>query len=708
MKRWLRRVVLISFAIAYAIFAWNNAAVLVVRNAATPGGRGVLDLQKHLGSERSDIRIAAAQRLADYSGSTAALSPLITAIWRDEKDRQEIGWYMAQAVSRMDDSGGESIAILALENYDAAVERFEQLPPPAQADALLGLLKQQDLASDRDSLLAGEIALRLGRFGENADFQAEAIVNLALSRRQTIADSDRYDSLRATQVAAALLEHYREYELPPAVELALVQLGKPAVLPICHVLKEKLETDVHFSRRIGFYRTLTRLGPLATEAETTLLQAIAWEPVNQSFYAAMEALLAIEPRDRTAAGQAIRAAMTPERWEPAGYDWPVIEADCMLTLQCLGDDPTIDQMIEELNGQRISSLGVRIDAINSPESWRTIRLLGKAGTRAQRALEILARGLESHSPEVRIESALAVYRVGEDRDAALLTLESFLDPRRNTPDNIGLALVALAEVGWPADRPNEPLLQLLSSGPTVEVRQLAANSLHRSRAADVELTDVFVRRLLAEPDAQVRQFILNLLADRLAEMEGTSLRKIEIPQAIQWLQNEWTAPAKDATGETELQARLAEQKLKQAGPEGAIAVARWIVESAECPPTAIEFFNSMGDRRQAAVPVLTEAVLASDAGISRRAVVVLGQMGKLAETAFDSVATTEFPETEEVLRRIDPQAFLARTSRRAEWYFLLAAPFLLVIALLAEWGWTNSDKSAIMQVGSEPQEPRSR
>ncbi|MBL8892580.1 MAG: hypothetical protein JNL67_21570 [Planctomycetaceae bacterium] len=681
---WLRRLLLLLFVCAYLYFAWNNAVVLVVRNSSTLGGRGLFDLQKQLVSASPDVRLAAAQRLAETSGSTELLGPLIDSVWQDENRRRELGWYIAQAASRLEDHGAEFLAIVALDRHDAAIQRFETLPQPTQVDALLRLLRRQDLRSDRGSSTANQIAEWLGRFGENFNYPEKSSLSQVPVRDQTLARSDRFDTQLATKVATELLDHYREYELPPMVELALVQLGEPAVVPICNALTEGLDTDVHFGRRIAYYRTLSRLGPLAVEAESTLLHAIASERVNQAFYAAVEALIAIEPPDRTAAGQVIRAAMIPERWEPAGYDWSVIEEAGKRLLQRLGDAATIDQMVDELQGQRISPLGVRIAAINAPESWRTIRMLGLAGRRAQPTMELLMKGLESHSPEVRVESALAVYRVGEARDAALRTLEQFLDPYQNTPDNIGLALVAIAEIGWPAERPNEPLMRLLSSGPTVEVRQLAASVLHRSRVVDEELTDILVSRLLAESDAQVGQLILNLVVERLAELETSGLREIELTKAMEWLREKWSVPGEALTGEMKLQGWLAEQTLKQAGPEGAIALAQWIVEVADCPPEALELFASLGDSRQATVSVLSEAVQSADMGISRRAVVALGQMGKLAQPAFATVAATEFPETEEALRKIDAQAFLARSARNAEWYFLWTAPFLLVIVPLVE------------------------
>jgi hypothetical protein len=679
--KWLLGTVLILVGIFYTYFVWQYAGEVLVRHGAVPGGRFGLDLDACLQSERAAIRLAAAQRVADGSMASADLLPIIRSVWASEERVQEVGWFFSQAVARMDDDASDAIALVAMSGFKSAVDRFEKLPAAVQAESLLRLLDQQDLETDRGAGLANAIALRLGSLGGNADFELPPYAES--DRLSRLISWVRVDAELAAKIAVHLLERFRDHELSPALELALVQLGKPALAAICESIDQRLRTDVHFSLRLGLYRTLTRLGRLASEAASALIRAIEFEPVNHAFAAAVSALVAIEPDDRMAAGNAIRTAKVDKRWETAGYNLAPIHAVCESALRDLGDDETIDAMIAELQGQRANEAGVRIKSIDSAEVWQTVRKLGQCGARAIRAEAILAECLNSRATSVQIEATWAFVRVGGEAQRALEVLASFLDPRQTAPEDLGLALVVIAEIGWPNDWSAEPLLRLLESEGNSDVRILASNALQKIYPDGHDLTDVFVRRLVADPDSRVRRVIMKWLDVRLSEGDSLGIPTIELPNAVQWLRENWSASRQaKSTGEQELQVWLAERSVRAAGAEGAVALAEWIAEDPNCPPRAIDLFDDLGDARQAALPVLRQMLHMDEPEAGHRAVVRLERMRTLAGPVYSDVAATQFPETDAAMRAIDPRAYVASSSRIIEWIAVWLTPIVWLIGLV--------------------------
>ncbi len=696
---WLRWGIWLALWLGYSYFAWQNAAVLMVRNLATPQGWLGLDLQACLQSDSPEIRLAAAQRVADYSGDSSELAPILRAVWSTEVREPELGWFLAQAIARMDDNASDLLVLATIDGFDSAKERLKELPADHQSAALLRVLEDLDLESERGAIKASAIVRWLGGLGENV--AGQLATDLEPDRLAPLRSSTRMDKDLAANVATKLLNRYQNYELPPAVELALVQLGKPAVASICQQLEERLRPDVPFGMRMGLYRTLIRLGPLANDAFPTLFRAIEFEPVNHAFGLAMQAMIEVEPSDRTAVANAIRAAMVAERWKSTGYNLATIEAACHAALLELGDDETIDALIAELQGQRANEVGVRIKSIDAPESWQTVRRLGQYGPRAERAQPILTGGLESRASSVRIEAAWALVKVGGDVELATEVLASFLDPTQSTPEDISLALIAIAEIGWPRDWPAEPLLRLLETGVSSDVRSLSSNVLHKTYPNDIDLTNKFVSRLVVEPDAQVRRVIMHWLEVRLGDRDSPELATVELPQAVQWLRDNWSdSERSQPTGERELQVWLAVRTLRAAGVDGAVALAEWLAEDPECPKQAIELFDGLGEMRRAAVPVLQEMLRSSEQEIARRAVARLGLMGNWAVPAYQTVAATQFPESVAALQAIDSNAFVAGTSRHLEWTALWLTPIILAVGLLVDWGWTKSRMSAIMPEGN--------
>lgn len=697
-RRWLICTVLSTSALFYAYFVWQHAAVVLVRHSAAPGGPWGLDLQACLQSERPEIRLAAAQRVADYSGDKSELLPILRRVWTSEERVQELGWFLAQVMTNMDENASDLMALASIAGFDSAAKRFERLSGEQQVEALLSLLDEQDLETERGAGRASAIVMRLGSMGENADVelppQAES------DRAMRMISPTRIKSELAATIAAKLLAFYRGYELPPVVELALLQLGKPVVAPLCQELAARMQPEVRFSERVGLYRTLARLGPMATEAAPLLVRAVEFEPVNHAFIAAMTALIAIEPHDRTAAANAIRAANVPERWKSAGYDFAMIEVACIAALKDLGDEQTIDELIAELQGQRANESRVWIRSIDATQSWQTVRKLGECGPRAARATEILTACLDSQASAVRIEAAWALVRVGGDAPLAINVLSSFLDPLQASPEDLGLALIAIAEIGWPKEMSAQPLLRLLETGLNPDVRILAANVLQKTYPDDNELTDMFVRRLVAESDSRVRGILLNWLEARLDAPDATGIPNVDLPQAIQWLRENWSSSRKTTLqGEQELQVWLAQRTLRAAGSDGATALAQWLAEDPDCPSQALELFDDLGDVRRAALPILQDMLRSDEPEAARRALRRLGHMRELASPAFPDVAK-HLPESEDTLRAIDPGAYLASTSRIFEWFAIWLTPIVLLIGFAVDWGWTKYRKSAIMTKAS--------
>ncbi|MDP1563067.1 MAG: hypothetical protein Q8M16_16940 [Pirellulaceae bacterium] len=692
--RWLIGAVLSTFVLLYACFFWQRAAVVLVRHSAAPGGPLGLDLQACLESERPEIRLAAAQRVADYSGDKSELLPIIRSVWTSDERVQELGWFLAHAMTTMDENASDLMALAAIAGFDSAAERFARLSGEQQAEALLRLLDEQDLETERGAGRASSIVLRLGSMGENADVDLPPYAESDHAMRMISAT--RIDSELAEKIAAKLLAFYRRYELPPVVELALLQLGKSALTPLCQELSARMQPDVRSVERVGLYRTLARMGPMATEAAPLLVRAVEFEPVNHTFVAAMTALIAIEPHDRTAAANAIRAANASERWKSAGYDFATIEAACIAALKDLGDDQTIDELIAELQGQRANEYRVRIRSIDAAQSWQTVRKLGQCGPRAARATEILTAGLDSQASAVRIEAAWALVRVGGDAQLAINVLSSFLDPLQTSPEDTGLALIAIAEIGWPKERSAQPLLRLLETGLNADLRILASNVLQKAYPDDHDLTDVFVRRLVAESDPRVRGILLNWMEARLHAPDAAGVPNVDLPQAIQWLRENWSSSRKaKLNGEQELQVWLAQRTLRASGADGATALAEWLAEDPDCPQQAIELFDDLGEVRRAALPILQDMLRADESEAVRRGLLRLGHMRGLASPAFPDAAK-HLPESEAALRVIDPVAYLAGTSRIFEWIAIWLTPIVLLIGFAVDWGWTKYRKSAIM------------
>jgi hypothetical protein len=312
-------------------------------------------------------------------------------------------------------------------------------------------------------------------------------------------------------------------------------------------------------------------------------------------------------------------------------------------------------------------------------------------------LDVVSRGLESRAPEIRIEAALAYFRLGGDAAKSMATLIPFLEPRQNAPSDIGLALIGIAEIRWPIEQGAEPLLKLLKMGPTSEIRQLAADVLQRSYPNDNDVTDAFADRLVADRDGPVRQTILSYLETRLNDDDSRGIPQIEVTQAVRWLRENWSqGSAETMTGERELQVWLAQRTLRAAGNSGAEAVAEWLVDAGTCPAQAVSLFDDLGPARSAAIPIFVRAIQRAEPEVARLAVTRLGEMRDLAQPAFQAVARTQFPETEAALRKIDPKAYVASTARWGEWYALWGTPMVLLVWLMIDWGWTKSGQSAIM------------
>ncbi|MBL8852819.1 MAG: hypothetical protein JNK57_02490, partial [Planctomycetaceae bacterium] len=211
----------------------------------------------------------------------------------------------------------------------------------------------------------------------------------------------------------------------------------------------------------------------------------------------------------------------------------------------------------------------------------------------------------------------------------------------------------------------------------------------------------FFSRLVAEPDIQVRRVIMRWLEVRLGGRDTPNLATVELPQAVQWLRDNWSDSGESQpTGERELQVWLAVRTLRVAGPDGAVALAEWLAEDPECPKQANELFDGLGEARRAALPILQKMLRSSEQEIAKRAVVRLGLMGILAVAAYQDVAETEFPESAAALQAIDPRAYVAGTSRQWEWAALWLIPILLVVGGVVDWGWTKSRMSAIMPEGN--------
>ena len=693
--RWIRVAVYVLATVLYVYFVGQHAAVILVRHSASPAAPFGLDLKSCLQSERPEIRLAAAQRVADDLVVTADLLPIIRSVWESDERVAELGWFLAQAIARMDDDASELIALAAMDGFETAEQRFEKLSADRKADALLRLLASLDLATESDVRRADWIVLRIGSLGANA--RVELPLEATSDRVRRVVAASPVDDALAETMATRLLERYRNFELPSVAELALLQLGEPAVAAVARELENRLRPEVQYPYRMGLYRTLSRMGPAATDATAVLIRALEFEPVHHAFGAAMSALVAIEPVDRTIAADAIRAAKVAARWEAAGYQFAPIEAACEAALQALGDEATIDAMIAELQGQRLNDDGVRVDSIDSAEVWPTVRQLGKCGRRAERAKDVLAACLQSRAPAVQIEAAWAYVRVGGDVRSASEVLATFLDPFQAAADDIGLALMVIAEIGWPDDAPAEPLLRLLETGWNPELRVLASNALHRIYPQDNDLTDVFVTRLVAESDPQVRRVLLNWLEVRLTESEASGIPNVGLDQTLEWLRTNWSETSRATSfGERELQLWLAERSIRSASGEGAIALAQWLAEDPDFPAPGIELFDRLGEARQAAVPILREILRSGNPPLVRVAIERLGQMGDLARPAYSDIAATGDREMDAVLRKIDPQAYVASTARIWEWFAVWLLPLALVLVGAVDWGWTNARPSAII------------
>lgn len=491
--------------------------------------------------------------------------------------------------------------------------------------------------------------------------------------------AERLEEAAAKEVAAACLLKYRGREFPGTLERALYQWGPAAVEPLGGELDEALANDSHFSQRVALFRAVRRLGPAAADLAPRLVRAIDQERVNLALHEALQAIVAIEPLDRVAAADAIRAANDPDRWRETPYNFETINRWCVEALEAVGDPLVVELLVAELGGKRPNRVGVLVPAIDLPDSWRLVRKLGALRNAGRPAAETLVRGLQSVATEVRIESALALHRVGVESPESVPVLLACLDRRQNTPDDIGLALLALTEIGWPADQAPDVLLELLRRGPSLASRQLAAELLQRAFPESLEVTEALLAAALVESDARTRQVILERLEQRLVTQHAENLRQTTLGDAIEWLRQHGGRPPAALTGSQALQVVLAKQAILEEPDAGAMAVAAWLAMDPEFPSLAGDLFDGLGDGRRAALPVLQRALESMDPKIVSGAMTRLRAMGPLAAAAFPTVARLEHPERAATLRALDPVAYVASSRRDSEWVLLWSLPLVGIV-----------------------------
>lgn len=683
----------LAFSLGYGLFAWTQGPVLLARH----GTFFTAPITTH-----STVRMAQAQRLGERTAaglqpndrSRSELRRLLLADTNEAVSEEtaaqsfedadaktfqaELAWYAAYGLARGEGRASEELALAAVMGFAPASQRFQQFSAAEQVQALQRLLQQQDLDQDPDAWRASRVVGWLGGYGAWADRPYPSLEGETNPPPLLLA-AERLDEASSREVAAACLLKYRGREFPGTLERALYQWGPAAVEPLGEELAEALAADSHFSQRVALCRAIRRLGPTATDLAPWLLRAIAQERVNLALREALQAIVASEPLDRVAAADAIRAANDPDRWSETPYNFDTINRWCVEALEAIGDPLVLELLVEELGGKRPNRVGILVPAIDLPDSWRLVRKLGNLRAAGQPAAAILVRGLQSVATEVRIESALALHRVGVDSPESVPRLLASLDRRQNTLDDIGLALLALTEIGWPADQPPEVLLELLRRGPSVEIRQLAAELLQRGFPETLAVTEALLAAALAEPDVRTRQVILERLEQRLATQYAENLQQTSLGDAIEWLRQHGGRPPAAWTGPQALQVVLARRAIVEVPDAGAVAVAKWLAADPEFPALAGELFDGLGDGRRAALPVLQRALESTDPQIVSGAMARLRAMGPLAAAAFPAVSRLDHPERAATLRVLDPVAYVASSRRDAEWVLLWSLPLVGIV-----------------------------
>jgi hypothetical protein len=498
----------------------------------------------------------------------------------------------------------------------------------------------------------------------------------------------------AGKVAAAIMEFYRGHDMPDTALHALVQLGEPAVPVLAQELDQLWPAEVHFSQRERIYRAFRLLGPLARSAEPVLHRAIRSEPINLAFQQALLAVVAIDPVDRLAATEIIRAANDPVRWEAHGYNFELISPWCVTAIEDLGAAETIVGLLAEFQRRDPTGDRSRPAAGSRRASWRIARKLGELGPRAETAAPALRAALRSDWPEVRLEAALALQRIGRDTADATAVLLDFLQPARNSPENIALALVACSEIGEIPESAGPQAFglweQLVRDGATAEIRQLAADSLHKRAPNDDGVTEVLMTALLSDPEASVRRILRDILAQRTAGDDPSLHTSLDVEQAIAWLQANWqSTDVAFRSGENDLQVLLATNLLRHRPAEAAVALAEWLATDGNFPPVAAIFFDRLGDGRRAALPGLIAAARSDVPEIRDQALLRIANMKSEAATAFGTVAVVDSAYRTSTLRQIDPQRYVRDTRLSFEYGGLLFLPgVVLLLAVAKLWrGW---------------------
>jgi tetratricopeptide (TPR) repeat protein len=657
--------------------------IVYTRQFGQSTGVGWLDLRSQLGSSNAQVRLAAAQRLAELGPVGRAAFPAVQQRLRLAQEAADGGWLLAYAVSQ---SGNEDLVPLAaavIAGHEIAQEKFVTFGADDRAVALIQLLHDLDPAVESDVLAAAQIARWLGGSGSNA--RAETLADLALgSSGFPLGGGPPLSEAQATVAATGLLAFFHGRDLPDPVLASVVQLGAPASEALVAELERIGPDPANFSRRQRVYRAIRLLGPLARSAEPALQAAIQSESINLAFFEALLAMVAIDPVDRTTATELIRAANDPARWEGRGYSFEPISQACVTAIEDLGAMETIDGLIAEFQ-RRDPSLGRDLPAAGSRRSsWRIARKLGENGSRAHLAISALQDALQSYWPEVRLEAALALYRVGGSRDEALQVLLDFLDLDQNSPENVALALAALGEI---EQIPAADLLiafecweRLLSNGPTSEIRQMAADSLHRRAPNDDRVTEVLISALLQERAVAVRRTIRDLLALRTFADDPGLHTSLSIEQAVDWLKANWQADKVDSrSGEEELQVLLAQNLLRHRAAAAAVALANWLATDPNVPRLAVQLFDSLGPDRTTALPILVAALECDDPKIVDQCMLRIAALQGEALAAYDAVSAIPSRHREAALQRISPERYVRSTRLTLECVLSILLPILMLL-----------------------------
>jgi hypothetical protein len=176
-NRWpslLAWVLLGSLVVAWGAWAWIRGEIVLTRHWGQAEAGEPFSLQTQLFSSRPAVRLAAAQRLAELGSFGRSAESAVVRKLKAGQDSEELGWFLAYAVSQWDDDRWEALAALALAGHEVASERFLSVPADERTVAVLELFVELNLDQEDQAQNAQNWVRWLGGAGPNASSAALA------------------------------------------------------------------------------------------------------------------------------------------------------------------------------------------------------------------------------------------------------------------------------------------------------------------------------------------------------------------------------------------------------------------------------------------------------------------------------------------------------------------------------------------------------